>query len=137
MQFKYFLYWTAVGCAGCQMLLALYARFYGGIAEQIQGAPLAPAESELAVVQALNYAMPVGIGCLLFLCYTWKINKVGGFALVFALGLQAAANMSVNLSLIPPKGMTLPLVSSGGSSLLGSALTLALALALTRKRFRS
>ena len=91
MQFKYFLYWTAVGCAGCQMLLALYARFYGGIAEQIQGAPLAPAESELAVVQAMNYAMPVGIGCLLFLCYTWKINKVGGFALVFALGLQAAA----------------------------------------------
>jgi hypothetical protein len=91
MQFKYFLYWTAVGCAGCQMLLALYARFYGEIAEQIQGAPLAPAESELAVVQALNYAMPVGIGCLLFLCYTWKINKVGGFALVFALGLQAAA----------------------------------------------
>ncbi len=91
MQFKYFLYWTAVGCAGCQVLLALYARFYGEIAEQIQGAMLAPAESELAVVKALNYAMPVGIGCLLFLLYTWKINKVGGFALVFALGLQAAA----------------------------------------------
>lgn len=91
MQFKYFLYWTAVGCAGCQVLLALYARFYGEIAEQIQGASLAPAESELAVVKALNYAMPVGIACLLFLLYTWKINKVGGFALVFALGLQAAA----------------------------------------------
>jgi cell division protein FtsW len=42
--------------------------------------------------------------------------------------------MAVNLSLIPPKGMTLPLVSSGGSSLLGSALTLGLALALTRKQ---
>ena len=91
MQFKYFLYWTAVGCAGCQVLLALYARFYGEIAEQIQGATLAPAESELAVVKALNYAMPLGIACLLFLLYTWKINKVGGFALVFALGLQAAA----------------------------------------------
>ena len=91
MQFKYFLYWTAVGCAGCQVLLALYARFYGEIAEQIQGATLAPAESELAVVKALNYAMPLGIACLLFLLYTWKINKVGGFAMVFALGLQAAA----------------------------------------------
>ena len=45
----------------------------------------------MAIVKALNYAMPVGIGCLLFLLYTWKINKVGGFALVFALGLQAAA----------------------------------------------
>ena len=43
-------------------------------------------------------------------------------------------HVGVNLSLIPPKGMTLPLVSSGGSSLLGSALTLGLALALTRKQ---
>jgi cell division protein FtsW len=49
-------------------------------------------------------------------------------------GLQAAINISVNVSLIPPKGMTLPLVSSGGSSLIGSALTLGLALALTRRR---
>ena len=46
---------------------------------------------------------------------------------------QAAINMAVNVSLIPPKGMTLPLISSGGSSLLGSALTLGLALALTRR----
>ena len=56
---------------------------------------------------------------------------VGRYAIF---GLQAAVNMSVNLSLIPPKGMTLPLVSSGGSSLLGSALTLGLALALTRRQ---
>ena len=91
MQFKHFLYWTAVGCAGCQVLLALYARFYGEIAEQIQAASVAPADSELAVVKALNYAMPVGVACLALLLYTWKINKVGGFALVFALGLQAAA----------------------------------------------
>ena len=47
----------------------------------------APAESGWAVVKALNYAMPVGIGCLFFLGYPWKINKVGGFAL----GLPAAA----------------------------------------------
>lgn len=49
-------------------------------------------------------------------------------------GLQAAINIGVNVSLIPPKGMTLPFVSSGGSSLLGTALTLGLALALIRRR---
>ncbi|MFC7291930.1 FtsW/RodA/SpoVE family cell cycle protein [Hirschia litorea] len=49
-------------------------------------------------------------------------------------GLQAAINISVNIALIPNKGMTLPFISYGGSSLLGSALTLGLALALTRRR---
>lgn len=61
-------------------------------------------------------------------------QRAAGVGLYSVFGLQAAVNMSVNLSLIPPKGMTLPLVSSGGSSLLGSALTLGLALALTRKQ---
>lgn len=53
---------------------------------------------------------------------------------LFALfGLQAAINIAVNVSLIPPKGMTLPFVSYGGSSMLGTALTLGLALALIRR----
>lgn len=53
---------------------------------------------------------------------------------LFALfGLQAAINIAVNVSLIPPKGMTLPFVSYGGSSMLGIALTLGLALALIRR----
>ncbi len=48
-------------------------------------------------------------------------------------GLQAAINIAVNVSLIPPKGMTLPFVSYGGSSMMGTALTLGLALALIRR----
>lgn len=48
-------------------------------------------------------------------------------------GLQAAINLMVNTNLIPPKGMTLPFVSHGGSSMLGCALTLGLALALVRQ----
>jgi cell division protein FtsW len=61
-------------------------------------------------------------------------QRAAGVGLYSLFGLQAVINMSVNLSLIPTKGMTLPLVSSGGSSLLGTALTLGLALALTRKQ---
>ena len=53
---------------------------------------------------------------------------------LFALfGLQAVINIGVNVGLLPPKGMTLPFVSSGGSSLIGIALTLGLGLALIRR----
>ncbi len=54
-------------------------------------------------------------------------------------GLQAAINIGVNVGLLPPKGMTLPFLSYGGSSLVGSALTIGFALALIRGRgpFRS
>ncbi|MEL7393979.1 MAG: putative peptidoglycan glycosyltransferase FtsW [Pseudomonadota bacterium] len=57
---------------------------------------------------------------------------------LFALfGLQAAINIAVNVSMIPPKGMTLPFISSGGSSMMGTALTLGLALALIRRGQRA
>ena len=48
-------------------------------------------------------------------------------------GLQAAINMSVNLKLMPSKGMTLPFVSHGGSSFLALSLGMGLLLALTRR----
>jgi len=56
--------------------------------------------------------------------------------LVVLFGLQATINFSVNLNLIPPKGMTLPFISYGGSSLLSSAMTAGALLALTRRRPR-
>ena len=49
-------------------------------------------------------------------------------------GLQAVINVAVSLSLIPAKGMTLPFVSYGGSSMLAVALTVGMLLALTRRR---
>ena len=55
-----------------------------------------------------------------------------GLATMF--GLQAAINIAVSLSLIPAKGMTLPFVSYGGSSMLALALTAGMLLALTRRR---
>lgn len=60
-------------------------------------------------------------------------TRAAATGLFTVFGLQAAINIAVNESLIPPKGMTLPFISSGGSSLLGSALTLGLALALIRR----
>ena len=60
-----------------------------------------------------------------------QVASAGLFVLV---GQQAFINVAVNLNLIPTKGMTLPFISYGGSSMLAMGLTLGMALALTRKR---
>ncbi len=54
--------------------------------------------------------------------------------LVSLLGLQAAINIGVTLKLLPAKGMTLPFISYGGSSMVAIALTCGMVLALTRNR---
>ena len=58
-----------------------------------------------------------------------------GLAIMF--GIQAAINMSVNLQLIPAKGMTLPFISYGGSSIVSLAYGVGKMLALTRLRPRT
>jgi cell division protein FtsW len=55
-----------------------------------------------------------------------------GLVLLFA--LQAFINMAVSVGLIPAKGITLPFISSGGSSTLATGLAMGMLLALTRRR---
>ncbi len=54
-------------------------------------------------------------------------------SLTALIGLHAAIHAAVNLDLVPAKGMTLPFVSYGGSSLLGSAFAVGLILTLSRR----
>jgi cell division protein FtsW len=63
--------------------------------------------------------------------------RFGAAGLAILFGLQSAINMAVNLHLMPAKGMTLPFISYGGSSMISLAYGMGMLLALTRERPRA
>lgn len=96
---------------------------------------------EYGVLACLGIAMLFAL--VTFRCLVWALYcrvlfqqfAVAGLALL--IGLQAMVNMGVNVGLLPAKGMTLPLISAGGSSLLGVSVTFGLLLALMRSDFEA
>jgi cell division protein FtsW len=60
--------------------------------------------------------------------------RLAGTGLACTFGVQAMINMSVAVRLLPAKGMTLPFVSYGGSSLIAGGITVGMLLAFTRTR---
>jgi cell division protein FtsW len=60
--------------------------------------------------------------------------RLASAGLVVLFGVQSVINMAVNLNLMPAKGMTLPFISYGGSSMIAVAFGMGLLLALTRRR---
>ena len=100
-------------------------------------------------VTAEEFGILVCIGLILVFAYIvmrgfWLSRRnedafcrLAGAGLTLLFGLQSCINISVNLRLMPPKGMTLPFVSYGGSSLVSLALGMGFLLAVTRKRPRA
>ncbi|HEX3485759.1 MAG TPA: FtsW/RodA/SpoVE family cell cycle protein [Micropepsaceae bacterium] len=137
---------------GYQTGLALKAFEAGGIAGVGPGAGtikyrlpdahtdfiFAVAGEEFGVVLCLLIAILFGVVTIRLLLRAARAREqfaqLAGAGLALAIGLQAFINMGVSLSVLPAKGMTLPLISYGGSSLFGVALTLGFALGLTRQR---
>lgn len=60
--------------------------------------------------------------------------RIAGTGLAMLIAVQAFINIGVSARLLPEKGMTLPFVSYGGSSLLAAGITLGMLLAFTRTR---
>ncbi|TCL09980.1 cell division protein FtsW [Shimia isoporae] len=60
--------------------------------------------------------------------------RLAGTGLVSIFGVQAMVNMGVAVRLLPSKGMTLPFVSYGGSSLIAGGIAVGMILAFTRSR---
>lgn len=85
------------------------------------------------VILAL-FAFVVVRGLIRLLGETDLFIVLASAGLLTQFGLQAFVNMASTLHLIPTKGMTLPFVSYGGSSVLAIALGMGMVLALTRRR---
>ena len=84
----------------------------------------------------LIYTLLVLRGVALTARHDSLFTALASAGLVSQLGLQALINMGSTLALIPTKGMTLPFLSYGGSSLLSLAISMGIFLALTRRRPR-
>jgi cell division protein FtsW len=80
------------------------------------------------------FAFIVVRGLARLLSETDLFVMLAGTGLLTQFGLQAFVNMASTLHLIPTKGMTLPFVSYGGSSVLAIAMGMGMLLALTRRR---
>jgi cell division protein FtsW len=137
---------------GYQAGLALKAFAHGGFAGVGPGAgtvkyriPDAHSDYIFAVAGEEFGLILCGVIAILFACLTVRLLlraanapqpfcQLAGAGLALVTAVQAFINMGVAVSLLPAKGMTLPFISYGGSSLFAMAFTMGLALAVTRQR---
>ncbi|MBB5516056.1 cell division protein FtsW [Rubricella aquisinus] len=100
----------------------------------------------IVAVAAEEYGLVMVLVLLaLFLTITlraiWRLRlekdpfiRIAGTGLAMLIAVQSFINIGVSARLLPEKGMTLPFVSYGGSSLLAAGITLGMLLAFTRTR---
>ena len=146
--------WTDPFDSGFQLVQALIAFGRGewlgvGLGASIQKLYYLPHASNdflLAVIAEELGLMGVSVVVALFAVLLWRAffiarraEKVGMFfaarlaeGVGLLLVLQAMINMGVNMGLLPTKGLTLPMMSSGGSSILATCFALGLLFAIDR-----
>ncbi len=88
----------------------------------------------LVLVIIALYAVVVVRSFMRLLAERDTFIRLAGTGLAAMLGVQALINMGVAVRLLPAKGMTLPFVSYGGSSLIATGLAAGMLLAFTRTR---
>lgn len=88
----------------------------------------------LVIVILALYALIVGRSLVRLMRERDPFIRLAGAGLSAIFGVQAMINIGVAVRLLPAKGMTLPFVSYGGSSVIAAGITMGLLLALTRTR---
>ena len=100
----------------------------------------------IVAVAAEEYGLVMVVLIIALFCFVcirsmWRLLeeedcfvRLSGTGLAALFGIQAFINMGVSVRLLPAKGMTLPLVSYGGSSMIAIGLTLGMLLAVTREQ---
>ena len=79
--------------------------------------------------------------CLIYFGYKFALQLNSRLAFIlastvmFSLGLQSVLNMGVVLGLLPTKGLNLPFISYGGSSMISSAILFGFLLSLTKQNY--
>jgi cell division protein FtsW len=103
--------------------------------------PFAVTGEEFGIVACIALAMLFMLLVLRALCAARRSEdpfcRLGCAGLITLFGVQSAINMAVNVQLMPAKGMTLPFISYGGSSLISLGVALGFLIALTRRRPRA
>ena len=141
--------------AGWHILQFQYTIARGGFSGQSWGKsiwsnaylPLSYSDSSFAsLVEAIGFAgtFPVILGfvALAFAGYRLSLNvkdptrKIFIFAMPVLITSQALIHMSVNVGLLPPTGITLPMFSYGGSSLISIMISFGIILSATKKQQR-
>ncbi len=87
----------------------------------------------LCILIMLLFAFIVIRGLVVAMRERDAFSRLAISGIVILFGFQSIINMAVNLHLMPAKGMTLPFISYGGSSLVAIAITMGFLLALTRQ----
>ncbi len=96
------------------------------------------AAEEFGIIFCIALVLLFSVLVLRGLSHAYKerndFNRFAVAGLVLQIGIQSIINVGVNLELLPAKGMTLPLISYGGSSMVAICVTAGFILALTRHR---
>lgn len=88
----------------------------------------------LSIGLVLVFALVVLRGLSISARQSDPFTRLASSGLVILFGVQSVINIAVNLNLLPAKGMTLPFISYGGSSMIAVGFGMGLLLALTRRR---
>lgn len=89
----------------------------------------------LIILALFLYVIMAGLNRVMDSADMFAVLTVGGLLSMF--GFQALVHMGSSLNILPTKGMTLPFMSYGGSSLLSTALSMGIVLGLTRRQVRA